>query len=83
MKDYLEESGIVFAIVAPRQVLKEAFAAKVLSDGQVWIDMLDHRNLLSETHSLARFEAAVNAIHLRYLKAMGQLHEFLHQESFK
>ena len=65
VKDYLEESGIVFAIVAPRQVLKEAFAAKVLSDGQVWIDMLDHRNLLSHTYSLASFEAAVNAIHLR------------------
>ena len=65
VKDYLEESGIVFAIVAPRPVLKEAFAAKVLSDGQVSIDMLDHRNLLSHTYSLASFEAAVNAIHLR------------------
>lgn len=47
MKDYLEESGLVFATITPRQVLKDAFAAKVLADGQVWIDMLDHHNLLS------------------------------------
>ena len=28
VKDYLEESGIVFPTVTPRQVLKDGFAAK-------------------------------------------------------
>lgn len=82
-KDYLEEGGLVFATVTPRQVLKDAFAAKVLADGQVWIDMLDHRNLLSHTYNLAGFEKAVDAIHARYLSAFGQLHEYLQQESLK
>lgn len=35
VKDYMEHSGFVFATVAPRQVLKEAFAAKIIVDGQV------------------------------------------------
>lgn len=82
-KDYLEESGIVFPTVTPRQVLKDAFAAKVLADGQVWIDMLDHRNLLSHTYNFASFEVAVEAIAARYLPAMAALHEFLQQESQK
>lgn len=83
VKDYLEEAGIVFGTITPRQVLKDAFTAKVLVDGQVWIDMLDHRNLLSHTYSQASFQKAVEAIDRRYLAAMGQLHEFLHDEALK
>jgi nucleotidyltransferase substrate binding protein (TIGR01987 family) len=82
-KDYLEASGFVFATITPRQVLKDAYAAKILTDGQVWIDMLDHRNLLSHTYNQAGFEKAVEAIHTRYLAAIGNLHEFLHQEYIK
>ena len=67
IKHYLEEGGFVFVMVTPRQVLKDAYAAKILDDGQVWIDMLDHRNLLSHTYSPVVFEQAVEAIHTRYL----------------
>jgi nucleotidyltransferase substrate binding protein (TIGR01987 family) len=80
IKDYLEDSGMVFAIVAPRQVLKGAFAAKLIVDGQVWIDMLDHRNLLSHTYSAASFDTATEAIVQRYLPAMAVLHAFFLDE---
>jgi len=83
LKDYMEQDGFVFATITPRQVLKDAFAAKILKVGQVWIDMLDHRILLSHTYDLARFEEAVNAIHERYLDALGQLHHFLSEEAMK
>lgn len=82
-KDYLEQGGFVFAIITPRHVIKESFAAKLIIDGQVWIDMLDHRNLLSHTYSSASFEEAVQAITIRYLPAMEALHEFFHSESSK
>jgi nucleotidyltransferase substrate binding protein (TIGR01987 family) len=64
-KDYMEANGFVFAVVMPRQVLKEAYAAKVIEDGQVWI---------------AVFEQAVEAIHQRYLSALEQLYGFLRRE---
>jgi nucleotidyltransferase substrate binding protein (TIGR01987 family) len=83
VKDYMEESGFVFATVTPRQVLKDAFAAKILADGQTWIDMLGHRNLLSHAYNLASFEKAVEAIDKSYLSAIGQLHEFFQQENNK
>ena len=83
VKDYMEEGGLLFPTVTPRQILKDAFAARILADGQVWIDMLDHRNLLSHTYNLASFEKAVEAIHQRYLAAIGQLHEFLQRETMK
>ena len=83
LKDFMEQDGFVFATITPRQVLKDAFAAKILADGQVWIDMLDHRNLLSHTYNLAKFEEAVNAVHERYLDAFDQLHEFLQGRAMK
>ena len=81
VKDYLEASGLVFATVTPRQVLKDAFAAKILKEGPVWMDMLDHRNLLSHTYDSTQFSIALDAIHRRYLNALAELHEVLHQEA--
>lgn len=80
-KDYMAANGVVFAVVMPRQVLKDAFAANVIADGQVWIAMLDHRNLLSHTYNPVVFEQAVEAIHQQYLPAMAQLLSFLQQEA--
>lgn len=76
VKDFLEAGGVIFSPVTPRQVLKDAFAAKVIADGQVWIDMLDHRNLLAHTYDAAKFEKAVEAIAVRYLPAMAELHRY-------
>ena len=80
-KDYMEANGFVFAVVMPRQVLKDAFAAKLIAEGQVWIAMLDHRNLLSHTYNPAVFQEAVEAIHQQYLPAMERLLDFLQQEA--
>ena len=77
VKDYLAADGFVFTTITPRQVLKDALAARVIGDGQTWIAMLDHRNLLSHTYDRAGFEQAVAAIHARYLASLGSLHKFL------
>ena len=74
LKDYLEFEGRVIDPVTPRNVIKEAFAARILRDGQVWIDMLDHRNLLSHTYDEVTFDKAVLAIRDRYLAAIEDLH---------
>ena len=79
----MEYNGAVINPVTPRQVLKEAFASKIVGDGQVWIDMIDHRNLLSHSYDFSVFEKAVEAIDARYLPAMDSLHEFLLREKPK
>lgn len=75
-KDFLEEGGVIISPLTPRQVLKEAFASKIIADGQVWIDMLDHRNLLSHTYDASVFTRTVDAIAERYLPAIVQLHDY-------
>jgi nucleotidyltransferase substrate binding protein (TIGR01987 family) len=76
MKDYLEANGVSFVTVTPNQVFKGAFSAKLVDDGQVWIDMLHHRNLLSHTYDSGNFETAIVAIHDRYLPAFAALYGF-------
>ena len=83
IKDFLEEGGLIISPLTPRQVLKDAYVAKVLADGQGWIDMLDHRILLSHTYDFAVLEKAVDAIAARYLPALEDLHEFLVVEALK
>ncbi len=80
-KDFLEDGGLVISPITPRQVLKEAFAAKLIADGQAWIEMLDHRNLLSHTYDSAVFEQAVESIAARYLPALEALHQFFLAQS--
>lgn len=81
LKDYLEDSGKSIAPVTPRQVLKDAFAARILPDGQVWTDMVDHRNLLAHSYDAAVFAQVLKAVHARYLPALGQLHEWLQERA--
>jgi nucleotidyltransferase substrate binding protein (TIGR01987 family) len=81
VRDFLEAGGVILSTISPRQVLKDAFAAKIIPDGQVWIDMLDHRNLLSHTYDSSVFEEAVDAIADRYLPAMQVLPGFLSSKS--
>jgi nucleotidyltransferase substrate binding protein (TIGR01987 family) len=76
LKDYLMESGVAISPVTPRQVIKDAFAAKLLDDGQLWMDMLVERNLLAHTYDKAVFDKAVAAIHARYLPALGAVHDW-------
>ncbi|GEO81097.1 nucleotidyltransferase substrate binding protein [Pararhodospirillum oryzae] len=77
LKDYLEHEGRPVEPVTPRAVIKEAFAARILGDGQVWIDMITHRNLLSHTYDAKAFDATVQAVQDRYLPAFEDLHLWL------
>lgn len=83
LKDYLEENGLVIDPVTPRNVIKEAFAAKLLDDAQVWIDMMLHRNLLSHTYDFKVFAAVLQTVEQRYYPAFDRLHEFLLSEKHK
>ncbi len=66
LKDYLEESGVQLTISTPREVIRVAFASGILADGTKWLEMLEHRNLLSHTYDVKRFDEAVHAIESDY-----------------
>jgi nucleotidyltransferase substrate binding protein (TIGR01987 family) len=77
LKDYLEAQGAEITPMTPRMVVKTAFSSRVLTDAQIWIDMLDHRNLLSHPYDEATFEQAVRAISERYFPAIDACRQWL------
>lgn len=76
LKDYLEYGGAVIEPVTPRAVIKAAFAARVVPDGQVWIDMLDNRNLLAHIYDESAFRETIRAVRDRYLPAIEALRDW-------
>jgi nucleotidyltransferase substrate binding protein (TIGR01987 family) len=80
LKDYLEENGVIVDPVTPRNVIKLAYAAKLLDDAQVWIDMMLHRNLLAHPYDFKVFEEVLAMVEGRYFAAFDRLHEFLMEE---
>ena len=75
LKDFLAYNGIDAKL--PREVLKQAFATGLVIDGQLWIDMLEERNLMAHTYDDTRARIAVDQIQERYLGGLQQLHNML------
>lgn len=82
MKDYLEENGIIITPVTPRNVIKEAFAAGMIDNGQVWIDMMLHRDLLAHTYDFSKFKEVLEAIEKHYLIAFTTVHDWFVSRRF-
>ena len=47
LKDRLEYAGVTLSEITPRNVIREAFAAKLIADGDAWTAMLVDRNVMS------------------------------------
>ncbi len=75
--DRLAHDGIMLETVTPRSVIREAFAARLIEDGEVWIDMIGDRNLTVHTYDAARFETVVANVRARHIAAFEALHERL------
>lgn len=75
MKDYLKYNGI--DVKLPREIIKQAFANDMIIDGQLWIDMLEDRNLMAHTYDEALARKAVDHICQRYAAGLEQLHQYL------
>ena len=80
LKDYLEFSGVQLASVTPKSVVKAAFSARLVSDGQLWVDMLDHRNLLAHKYDQSLLDQGLKQIQARYLPALDALHQYLEEQ---
>ncbi len=60
MKDYLDYKGIEAA--TPRDVIKEAYQAKLISNGDQWIQMLEDRNTTSHVYDEEEIRKIYNNI---------------------
>ena len=61
-------------------MIKEAFKAGYIDDGQVWIDLLDHRNELVHVYHEDQAITATVVIQTKAIPCMKTLLVKLHQE---
>ena len=76
LKDYLEYEGIQ-GLVGSRSTVREAFKRGLIGDGEVWMDMIEKRNLSSHTYNLEVATTLVVAIRDFYHPALLALQEYL------
>ncbi|MCL1800930.1 MAG: nucleotidyltransferase substrate binding protein [Promicromonosporaceae bacterium] len=73
LKDYLSVEGI--EINSPRAVIKESFSMGVISQGALWLEMLDARNNIAHTYEDQLARAIVIAVRERYANELRSLEE--------
>ena len=61
LKDFLTYEGIT-GIVGSRGAVREAYKRELLIDGELWMDMIEKRNLSSHTYNKELAQALVNII---------------------
>ncbi len=78
LKDYLSFQGIP-DLIGSRDTTREAFAHKLVADGDGWMMMLADRNRTSHTYNEATAEDIVQHIHTRYVDLFLALAETLRE----
>lgn len=77
MKLYLEDQGILDEALAPRSTIRCAFKHKLISDGDIWIEMMLDRNRTSHMYDE---QTAVNIVKLvkeKYIIEFNKLKDFI------
>lgn len=73
LKDKMESDGLILDRISPKVVVKEAFQAKYIDQVDVWLQMINDRNLLSQSYDLKTFESVIPDIQSVYTPLLALL----------
>lgn len=77
LKDVMEYDGIIFEKISPRFVIRDAFQYKYIDDVEVWMKMIEDRNLMSHTYNFNTFEIVLLEVKKSYFNALDKLYTSL------
>jgi nucleotidyltransferase substrate binding protein (TIGR01987 family) len=78
LKDYLTFQGVT-EVSLPRDMVRQAFQAQILTDGQAWIDMLEARNKTSHTYDDVQAVKIIQKIQQDFYPALIQVQNYLQE----
>ena len=76
IKTYLNSEGVLEA-TTPKQTIREAFSKGIIENANIWIDMLNDRNLTSHVYDEEVAFDIYGKILLTYFKQMNDMHILL------
>ncbi|AUZ84980.1 nucleotidyltransferase substrate binding protein [Methylophaga nitratireducenticrescens] len=77
-KDFLQDQGYV-DLFGSKNVARKAFEVGLITNGEVWLDMIKSRNLSSHTYNRAVARQIVDAIVNDYYAALTELNQKLNR----
>ena len=80
LKDYLEEEGVILKKLTPRSIIREAFKAQIIEDGDLWMKMVDARNESSHLYDKEKFEKIFKEIGENFFPELEKLYNFFNQQ---
>lgn len=76
LKEYMEDQGMVMTIVSPRSVLKEAYAAGIIDNPDIWNEAVDSRNLMSHIYDEETAISIADRVSSEFIIPLTALAEF-------
>ena len=76
LKEYMEDQGMVMTIVSPRSVLKEAYAAGIIDNPDIWNEAVDSRNLMSHIYDEETAISIADRVSSEFIVPLTALAEF-------
>ena len=76
LKEYMEDQGMVLTIVSPRSVLKEAYAAGMIDNPDIWNEAVNSRNLMSHIYDEETAISIVDRVSSEFIVPLTALAEF-------
>ena len=76
LKDFLMQRGNP-QLYGSKDATREAFKTNLISEGQVWMEMIESRNMTSHTYDEATAEKIIEQIRMSYLEQFLALAETL------
>ncbi|BAH06869.1 hypothetical protein CKR_1818 [Clostridium kluyveri NBRC 12016] len=77
MKLYLEDQGVLDEALSPRSTIKVAFKHKIISNGDLWIEMMLDRNRTSHMYDETVAKSIVERIKKMYINEFNDLEKLL------
>ncbi len=73
LKDLLQERGAIY-VMGSKDATREAFAAGLIDDGAVWMDMIKDRNRTTHTYNVTTATAIAEVVVSTYHGSLEKLH---------
>lgn len=81
LKTYLMNEGID-CVNTPKSVVREAYKAGIIKNGEIWIEMIDDRNLTTHIYSQSMADDIYLRITKKYFKELELLFHYLKEMNF-
>jgi nucleotidyltransferase substrate binding protein (TIGR01987 family) len=80
LKDKMQEDGVIIDKISPKYILKLAYNNKYISNIEIWLMMINDRNLMSHTYNFNDFNKVLKALQSTYYTHFEELYiDFMEQ----